>query len=144
MKVPFLILFMDFENSWGQILSFAVLRIHQICLSVFQIQDLGQSISKSKFFHKDINKPFSLLFPSVLLSYLHQLKAKLGMYFTLASIWVFERCVTTNKSFPCLYWRSGPGVRRLRLFFVLRMQQYRQLRWSSQVRGDFFTPFLLG
>ena len=77
-----LITFMDFENSYGQILSFEVLRIYQICFSHFHIQDLRQSRSK-------------------------KLKAKLVMYFVLASIWVFEWRATTNKSFPCLYWRSG-------------------------------------
>ena len=43
-----------------------ICRLFQICLSFFQIQDLGQSRSKSAF---------SFLFPSVLLSCQHYLKA---------------------------------------------------------------------
>ena len=59
-----------------------------MCLSFFQIKDLGQSRSQ-----KDTYLAFSFLFPRVLLSYQHHSKAKFRMYFAQPSFCIFEWCV---------------------------------------------------
>ena len=49
------------------------------CPSVLQIQDLGPSKYKCGFSKKAFRRQYFLLFPYVLLSCYHHLKAKLGM-----------------------------------------------------------------
>ena len=63
-----------------------------MCLSFFQIKDLGQSRSKSAFSQKDTYLAFSFLFPRVLLSYQHHSKTKFRMYFAQPHFCIFEWC----------------------------------------------------
>ena len=68
-----------------------------MCPSFFQIQDLGQSRSKSAFSQNDTYLAFSFLFPSVLLSCQHHLKAKFLMYLSQPSFDIFEWCVQQSR-----------------------------------------------
>ena len=65
-----------------------------MCLSFFKIQNLCQFLAKSEFSQKDIHRAFSNLYPSVLRSCQHHLKAKFRMYFAQASFCIFEWCET--------------------------------------------------
>ena len=59
-----------------------------MCLSLLQIQKLGQGWSKSELSQKDVRTPFTFLFPSVLLS-LPPFKRIIGNVFCPA---IFEWC----------------------------------------------------
>ena len=66
-----------------------------MCLSFFQIKDLGQSRSKSAFSQIDTYLEFLFLFPSVFLSY--QLNAKFQMYFAQPFFCIFEWCAMLDE-----------------------------------------------
>ena len=68
-----------------------------MCLSFFKIQNLCQFLAKSEFSQKDIHRAFSNLYPSVLLSCQHHLKAKFRMYFAQPSFCIFEWCGSTTR-----------------------------------------------
>ena len=97
-KVALLTPCMEVDIYCGQIPSFEVLWMCHyktfsiMCLSFFQIQNLCQFWAKRWFSQKDIHAAFPFLFPSVLLTCWHHLKANFGMYFAQLYFCIFEWC----------------------------------------------------
>ena len=98
-------------------------------LSFFQIQDLGQSRSKSAFFQKDTYLAFSFLFPSVLLSCRHYFKVKLRMCFAQPSFCIFEWCGIKEPLLLYYLWEMRRKIENS--IFSTKIESF-QVNWNWQ------------